>query len=43
MDPVQKEVVKGLVKGHHAFQSDDDDFIPRKGKGLAFLLYGQPG
>jgi hypothetical protein len=43
MDPEQKKVIKGVIKSHHASSSSFDDFIPGKGGGLVFLLYGPPG
>jgi len=43
IDAQQKEVVRGVVESHHASSIAFDDFIPGKGRGLVFLLYGPPG
>ncbi|CZR59474.1 uncharacterized protein PAC_09366 [Phialocephala subalpina] len=43
MDPEKKEVVRGVIESHHASSTAFDDFIPGKGRGLVFLLYGPPG
>ena len=43
MDSEQKDVVRGVIESHHASSSTFDDFIPGKGRGLVFLLYGPPG
>jgi hypothetical protein len=37
----RKELVHALVKNHGS--GDFDDFIKGKGKGLVFVLYGEPG
>jgi hypothetical protein len=43
MDVYHKRVVRGIIESHHASFSSFDDFIPGKGRGLVFLLYGPPG
>ena len=43
MNAKQKEVVRGVIESHHSSSSAFDDFIPGKGRGLVFLLYGPPG
>ena len=43
MDEGQKEVVRNVIESHHSTSSVFDDFIPGKGRGLVFLLFGPPG
>ncbi|KAH8900762.1 P-loop containing nucleoside triphosphate hydrolase protein [Thozetella sp. PMI_491] len=43
LDAEKKTVVRGLIESHHDSSSEFDDFIPGKGRGLVFLLYGPPG
>ena len=39
----QKEIILSLVEGHNDGNLVFDDVIKGKGKGMVFLLYGDPG
>lgn len=39
----QKDLIRTLVKEHQNPESTFDDIIKGKGKGLVFLLHGDPG
>lgn len=44
MHPSQKETIKALVRGFDPHRAVDfDDVIQYKGRGLVFLLHGEPG
>ncbi|KAH6876627.1 P-loop containing nucleoside triphosphate hydrolase protein [Thelonectria olida] len=43
IQPKFKDMMLSLVKSHTAETNDFDDFIKGKGKGLIFLLHGDPG
>jgi hypothetical protein len=39
----QKDLINSLIKEHQGKKSEFDDLIKGKGKGLIFLLHGEPG
>jgi hypothetical protein len=43
METDRKRLVRGVIESHRVSSSSFDDFIPRKGRGLVFLLHGPPG
>jgi hypothetical protein len=43
LDPEQKRMILSLVKIHTDSRLSFDDIITSKGKGMVFLLHGEPG
>lgn len=43
LDPEQKQMILSLVKTHTDSRLSFDDVIKSKGKGMIFLLHGEPG
>lgn len=43
LDQAKKSMISSLVKEQVGQMSDFDDIVKGKGKGLIFLLYGEPG
>jgi hypothetical protein len=43
LDQAKKSMISSLVKEQVGQMSDLDDIVKGKGKGLIFLLYGEPG
>ena len=43
LDPEQKQMILSLVKIHTDSRLSFDDVIKSKGKGMIFLLHGEPG
>ncbi|KAF2814797.1 P-loop containing nucleoside triphosphate hydrolase protein, partial [Mytilinidion resinicola] len=43
LDPAKKSIISSLVKEQVGQMSDFDDIVKGKGKGLIFMLHGEPG
>lgn len=43
LNPATKDLIRVLVKDHSASESEFDDFVHGKGRGLVINLFGSPG